>query len=100
MTALRDLAVAAALLLLANAAFAAKTCPLAIQGDDLMKFNVTELKVAADCTEVELTLKHVGKLPVQSMGHNWVLTVRPTSWRWPTRPSARTGEELRPGMPT
>ena len=69
----RDLALTAALLLSANAAFG-KTCALHIEGNDMMKFNVAELKVAADCTEVELTLKHVGKLPAASMGHNWVLT--------------------------
>jgi len=62
-----------ALVLSADLAMAAKTCPLAIEGNDLMKYNVTELKVAPDCTEVELTLKHVGKLPKQTMGHNWVL---------------------------
>ena len=31
------------------------------------------LAVAADCTEVKLTLKHTGKLPAAAMGHNWVL---------------------------
>jgi azurin len=39
-----------------------------------MKFNVAELKVGADCTQVEVVLKHTGKLPAQTMGHNWVLT--------------------------
>ncbi|HKE45181.1 MAG TPA: azurin [Steroidobacteraceae bacterium] len=66
--------VGVALVLSADLAMAAKTCPLSIEGNDLMKFNVTELKVPADCTEVELTLKHAGKLPKQTMGHNWVLT--------------------------
>lgn len=68
------LALAAVLLLAGNLALAAKSCPLAIEGDDKMKFNVAELKVPADCTEVVLTLKHVGQLPAQTMGHNWVLT--------------------------
>ncbi|HEY8540545.1 MAG TPA: azurin [Steroidobacteraceae bacterium] len=57
----------------ANAA-AAKTCEVAIEGDDMMKFNKTEIAIAGDCTEVQLTLKHTGKLPVTTMGHNWVLT--------------------------
>lgn len=52
----------------------AKVCKLEISGNDLIQYDKKELKVAADCTEVELTLKHVGKLPVASMGHNWVLT--------------------------
>ena len=70
---LHQLATTAALLLAADFALAAKTCPLTIEGNDAMKFNVAELKVAADCTEVELTLKHVGKLPKETMGHNWVV---------------------------
>ena len=39
-----------------------------------MQFDQAELKVAADCTTVELTLVHSGKLPAAAMGHNWVLT--------------------------
>lgn len=52
----------------------AKTCELSIEGNDAMQFNKPTLAVAADCTEVTLTLKHTGKLPVATMGHNWVLT--------------------------
>ncbi len=66
------------LLLGALSAFApltyAKTCEVAIEGNDAMQFNKTTLAVAADCTEVKLTLKHLGKLPAAAMGHNWVLT--------------------------
>ncbi|HSL70658.1 MAG TPA: azurin [Longimicrobiales bacterium] len=71
---MKKLIVALGLLLAANAALADKTCTLNIEGNDLIKYNVTELKVAADCTQVEVVLKHVGKLPVAAMGHNWVLT--------------------------
>jgi azurin len=71
---LRRVALAAALLLAGNLALAAKSCPLTIEGNDQMKFNVAELKVPGDCTEVVLTLKHTGKLPAQTMGHNWVVT--------------------------
>jgi azurin len=52
----------------------AKTCDVVIEGNDAMKFNTDRIAIAADCTEVQLTLKHVGKLPVTAMGHNWVLT--------------------------
>lgn len=52
---------------------APKVCKLEIAGNDLMQYDKKELKVAGDCAEVELTLKHTGKLPAQSMGHNWVL---------------------------
>ena len=51
----------------------AKTCELSIDGNDAMQFSKPTLAVAADCTEVKLTLKHSGKLPAAAMGHNWVL---------------------------
>lgn len=60
-----------------SAVASAKTCNVAIEGNDAMKFNTDKLAIAADCTEVEVTLKHVGKLPVTAMGHNWVLTKTP-----------------------
>jgi azurin len=56
------------------AAAADKVCKLEISGNDLMQFDKKELKVGADCTSIEVTLKHSGKLPAASMGHNWVLT--------------------------
>lgn len=63
-----------ALLLLAAAPTAfARTCKLAIESNDAMRFDQAELKVAASCSKVELTLKHAGKMPVTAMGHNWVL---------------------------
>lgn len=71
---MKHFVVAIGLLLAADLAQAEKACTLNIEGNDLMKFNVTEMKVAADCTEVEVVLKHTGKLPVATMGHNWVLT--------------------------
>jgi azurin len=66
---------AASLLFACSGAFAAdKVCKLEISGTDQMQFDKKELVVAPDCTSVELTLKHSGKLPAQAMGHNWVLT--------------------------
>ena len=53
---------------------AEKTCKLEITGNDMMQYDKKELKVAKDCTQVELTLKHSGKMPATAMGHNWVLT--------------------------
>ena len=65
----------ASLLFASSGAFAAdKVCKLEISGTDQMQFDKKELVVAPDCTSVELTLKHTGKLPAQAMGHNWVLT--------------------------
>jgi len=58
----------------ASGAFAAdKVCQVEISGTDQMTYDKKEISVAADCTEVEVTLKHAGKLPAQAMGHNWVL---------------------------
>src|SRR6187399_2512518 len=59
----------------ASSAFAAdKVCKVDISGTDQMQYDKKEISVAADCTQVEVTLKHVGKSPVQAMGHNWVLS--------------------------
>ncbi len=63
-----------ALSVFAPLTYAAKTCELTIEGNDAMQYNKQSLAVAADCTEVKLTLSHPGKLPASAMGHNWVLT--------------------------
>jgi azurin len=63
------------LLAVSGGAFAAdKVCKVEITGTDSMQFDKKEIAVAADCTSVEVTLKHSGKLPAQAMGHNWVLS--------------------------
>ena len=57
-----------------HAAFAAdKVCKLDIAGNDAMQYDKKELVVGGDCTQVEVTLTHTGKLPAAAMGHNWVL---------------------------
>ena len=62
------------LLLLTESGFSyTDSCRIDITANDLMQFNQRELSVASDCTEVELTLKHVGSQPAKVMGHNWVL---------------------------
>ncbi|HEV7610228.1 MAG TPA: azurin [Steroidobacteraceae bacterium] len=59
----------------APGAFAAdKVCKVDIAGTDMMQYDKKEIVVAADCTQVELTLKHTGKQTASVMGHNWVLT--------------------------
>jgi azurin len=74
---------AAAVLVGASVAFpvaahaADKVCKLAITGTDLMQYDKQELDVAGDCTSVELTITHGGKLPKEAMGHNWVLVNAP-----------------------
>ena len=75
MTLLRN--AAATVLLLAALAiprFAhADPCQLEISGNDQMQYDKQVLTVPASCTEVTVTLHHVGKLPREAMGHNWVL---------------------------
>jgi azurin len=50
---------------------------ITITGNDQMQFNLAELKVKAGQT-VRLTLKHVGKMDKNVMGHNWVLLTKGT----------------------
>ena len=52
----------------------ARVCAVSIDSTDQMSFSSREIKVAADCTAVDLTLRHTGKLAATAMGHNWVLT--------------------------
>jgi azurin len=64
---------AQAFFIAAPASAADKVCKLEISGNDLMQFDKKELKAEGDCTSIEVTLKHSGKLPAASMGHNFVL---------------------------
>ena len=50
----------------------ADTVRLEITANDQMKFSEQEINIKAGQVVV-LTLKHIGELPVTSMGHNWVL---------------------------
>jgi azurin len=49
-----------------------KVVTVALTGSDQMKYNLSEIKVAAGRT-VKLTLTHSGKMPATAMGHNFVL---------------------------
>lgn len=63
-----------ALALLAGApAVYAHPCNVTIEGNDRMQFNLREIAVPAECAEVEVSLKHSGKMPAKVMGHDWVL---------------------------
>lgn len=52
---------------------ATKVCEQTLEANDAMKYSTSELVVAADCTQLKLTLKHTGKLPKSAMGHNLVI---------------------------
>ena len=71
-TTLLQLAGAGALLLAGGLAHA-DPCKIALESNDQMQFSVRELIVPTECTEVEVTLRHAGKLPAKTMGHDWVL---------------------------
>ncbi|WP_125719335.1 azurin [Flavobacterium ustbae] len=45
---------------------------LVIEGNDQMQFSTNELKAVAG-KPIKLTLKHVGKIPKEAMGHNLVI---------------------------
>lgn len=55
----------------------AQTTKITIESSDQMKYNLSQIKVKAGQT-VTLTLKHVGKMPVQAMGHNLVILQKGT----------------------
>jgi azurin len=63
----------AGLLLLAGGVAHADPCKIAIDSNDLMQFSAHELAVPANCSDVEVTLRHAGQLPAKVMGHDWVL---------------------------
>lgn len=60
----------------AGQAQAQDECSLTIEGNDQIQFNKSELTVSSSCSEVTLTLKHVGMLAKNVMGHNWVLSTK------------------------
>ncbi len=68
---IRTLAIVA-LTTLTPTAFA-KTCAVAISGDDAMKYDKSEIAVAASCSKITVTLTHTGKMEAKVMGHDWVL---------------------------
>lgn len=50
---------------------------VALEGTDQMKYNTSRIEVKAG-SKVKLTLTHTGKMPAQSMGHNFVLLAQGT----------------------
>jgi azurin len=67
-----------ALFLLALGAQAsAQDCSVVIEGNDQIQFVQSELRVSSQCMTVTVTLKHIGALAANIMGHNWVLAATP-----------------------
>lgn len=69
----RKILLTSALAACASPAFAAE-CATEIHGDDAMKFDKASIEVPASCKSFTVTLKHIGKMAKNVMGHNWVLT--------------------------
>jgi azurin len=60
-------------LLLASGLVYADPCKITIESSDQMQYSAHELAVPTECTDVEVTLRHAGKLSAKVMGHDWVL---------------------------
>src|SRR5690606_19437556 len=65
---------AAALSFSVEAEAEAEACAVTVEVRDALDFSLKEITVDSSCEAFTLTLKHVGKMPVSAMGHNWVLT--------------------------
>ena len=48
-------------------------CATVVEGNDAMQYNVGSIAIPASCSTFRITLKHVGKLPVNVMGHDLVI---------------------------
>lgn len=59
----------------AASAQAAPNCSLKLQGNDSMQFDLKSATVSAACKTISIELSHTGKLPVQAMGHNVVISL-------------------------
>lgn len=70
---LRRLA-AVALLSLPVAPVWAAECSVDIDSTDQMTYSTNAIEVGKSCQQFTVNLKHVGQLPKNVMGHNWVLT--------------------------
>ena len=69
---IRKILLATTLMLAAPMAFAA-TCSVNLEGNDAMKFNLSNIDVSKSCTSFTINLKHTGKLAKNVMGHNVVV---------------------------
>lgn len=70
----RNLTALAMLGLLLGAQAWGQDCALTVEGNDQIQYVQKELRVSSSCSEVTVTLKHIGMLAANIMGHNWVLT--------------------------
>ena len=69
---IRKILLATTLMLAAPMAFAA-TCSVDLEGNDAMKYNLSNIDVSKSCASFTINLKHTGKLAKNIMGHNVVV---------------------------
>ena len=70
----RNFALIVGLLSLAASGLAhGQECALTVEGNDQLQFVQKELRVSSSCKEITVTLKHIGTMAANIMGHNWVL---------------------------
>lgn len=69
----RKLLIASAILLGSSGAAYAAECSVALEGNDAMKYNLTNIDVPKSCKEFTINLKHTGKMAKNVMGHNVVV---------------------------
>ena len=53
---------------------AADSCEQVIEGNDMLQFNLKQMKVSAASHSQTDTLKNTGEMPAEIKSHNWVLT--------------------------
>lgn len=66
-----------ALLVLSASPLAAQaaTCSANLEGNDAMKYNLSNIDVSKSCSTFTINLKHTGKLAKNVMGHNVVVAL-------------------------
>lgn len=57
-----------------TASLAQAACSFDLEVGDYLKFSAVDMNVEKSCESITVNLTHVGKLPANVMGHNWVLT--------------------------
>ncbi|MCC5901828.1 MAG: azurin [Halomonas sp.] len=63
----------AALLALSSMSVFAAECEIDITSTDQMTFETDTIEISRSCDTFTVNLEHSGSLPIDSMGHNWVL---------------------------
>lgn len=59
---------------LAGSGPAMAACEFDIEVNDTLQFSTKQMQAEASCEKITVSLRHTGNLPVEAMGHNWVLS--------------------------